>query len=148
MKFITTILMLSASAFSALAAPSTPISIPEFSFSFRNGTCRNLGGGLAPSRATASRGSIGPALQRSAGTNVPALWAQQGRFFCAVKRDGSTELDADLAVLKRHDPVAAKRDGSTEFDADLAVLERTVVDTTTRIKRDGSTEFDTDLAVL
>ncbi|KAI0201416.1 hypothetical protein F4808DRAFT_459907 [Astrocystis sublimbata] len=31
------------------------------------------------------------------------------------KRDGHSEFDADLAILK-------KRDGASEFDADLAIL--------------------------
>ncbi|KAK4446475.1 hypothetical protein QBC34DRAFT_411281 [Podospora aff. communis PSN243] len=113
MKFITTLLVLSASAFSVLAAPRTPImGMPHLRFTI----CQE------------------------------ALLIQS---LDAVKRDGSTEFDADLAILKRHgSSEATKRDGSTEFDADLAVLKRTVVDTTTRVKRDGSTEFDADLAVL
>lgn len=54
-------------------------------------------------------------------------------------------------MLKRHasESETVKRDGSTEFDADLAVLKRTVVQTAKdKVRRDGSTEFDADLTVL
>ncbi|KAI0101393.1 hypothetical protein GGR51DRAFT_563571 [Nemania sp. FL0031] len=75
------------------------------------------------------------------GVTLVALWASAlcvlGRplgdtsSVQLLKRDGSTEFDGDLMILK-------KRDGSTEFDGDLMILK----------KRDGSTEFDGDLMIL